>query len=60
MNTLRINLYNKMADNNDDILDPGPVPLGCLCHGVPVEGRHHLLDFLDQVFGFVVRLFLDP
>ncbi len=49
-----------MADSNDDILDPGPVPLGCLCHGVPVEECHHLLDLLDQVFGFVVRLCLDP
>ncbi len=49
-----------MTNSNDDILDPGPVPLGCLCHGVPVEGHHHLLDLLDQVFGFVVRLCLDP
>ena len=60
MNTLRIHLYNKMAVSNDHSLDPRPVPLGCLCHGVPVEGPHHLLDLLDQVFGFVVRLCLGP
>ncbi len=56
MNTLRIHLYNKMDINNDDSLDPRPVHLGCLCHGVPVEGPHDLLDPMDQVLGFVVRL----
>jgi hypothetical protein len=56
MNTLRIHLYNKMAVRNDDSLDPRPVPLGCHCHDVPVEGPHHLLDPLHQVLSFVVRL----
>jgi hypothetical protein len=60
MNTSRINLYYKMAVSNDDSLDLGPVPLGCLCHGFPVEGPHHLLDPMDQGLGFVVRLCLDP
>ncbi len=56
MNTSRIHFYNKMAASNDNSLDPRPVPLGCLCHGVLVEGHHHLLDPLDQVLDFVVRL----
>ena len=60
MNPLKLNLFNKMAASNDNSLDSGRVRLECLCHGDPVEGLHHLLDLLDQVLGFVVRLCLDP
>jgi hypothetical protein len=49
-----------MAVSSDISLGPGRVPLECLLHGVPVEGPHHLLDLLDQVLGFVVRLCLYP
>ena len=55
-----INLFNEIAVIGDDSLDPGPESLAGLPHGVPVEGPHHLLDLLDQVLGFIVRLFIDP
>jgi hypothetical protein len=49
-----------MAVSSDDILSTGPEPLEGLYHGVPVEGLHHLLDFLDGVHNFFVRLCIDP
>ncbi len=51
---LRLNLFNKRAVSNEDSLYPGRVPLECLCHGVPIEGPHHLLDFLDQCALFML------
>jgi hypothetical protein len=41
-------------------LDPAPQALAVLHHGVPVEGPQHLLHLLDQILGFVARLFNDP
>jgi hypothetical protein len=56
---MSINLFNEIADSGDNSLDPGRVPLECLCHDVPVKGPQHLLDLQDQVLGFVVMLRLD-
>jgi hypothetical protein len=56
----RINLLIKTAVSINNILDPGPQALVSLHHGVPVEAPQHLLHFLDQILGFVARLFNDP
>jgi len=56
----RIILFIKTAVSTTNILDPGPQALADLHHGVPVEGPQHLLHLLDQILGFVARLFSDP
>jgi hypothetical protein len=56
----RITSYFKTAVNINNSLDPGPQALAGLHHGVPVEGPQHLLHLLDQILGFVARLFNDP
>ncbi len=56
----RIILFIKTAISINNSLDPGPQALAGLHHGVPVEGPQHLLHLLDQILGFVVRLFNDP
>jgi hypothetical protein len=44
MYILRIILFiNTTAVSSNDWLDPGPQTIAGLCHGVPVEGPHHLL-----------------
>jgi hypothetical protein len=55
----RIILCIKTAVINNS-LDPGPQALAGLRQGVPVEGPQHLLHLLDQILGFVERLFNDP
>jgi len=57
---LRIILFIKIAVSFNNSLDPGPQALEGLHHGVPVEGPQHLLHLLDQILGFVARLFNDP
>jgi hypothetical protein len=57
---LRIILFIKTAVSINNSLDPGPQALAGLHHGVPVEGPQHLLHLLDQILGFVARLFNDP
>jgi hypothetical protein len=56
---LRIDLFNEIAVMGDNILNLELEAVAGLRHGVPIEGPHHLLDLLDQVLGFVVRLCLD-
>ncbi len=56
----RIILFIKTAVRFNNSLDPGPQALEGLHHGVPVEGPQHLLHLLDQILGFVARLFNDP
>jgi hypothetical protein len=56
----RIILFFKTAVSLNNSLDPGPQPLEGLHHGVPVEGPQHLLHLLDQMLGFVARLFIEP
>jgi hypothetical protein len=56
----RIILCIKTAVSINNSLDPGPQALAGLHHGVPVEGPQHLLHLLDQIIGFVERLFNDP
>ncbi len=56
----RIILLFKTAVSINSSLDPGPQALAGLHHGVPVEGPQHLLHLLDQILGFVARLFNDP
>jgi hypothetical protein len=56
----RIILLIKTAVSINNCLDPGPQALAGLHHGVPVEGHEHLLHLLDQILGFVARLFNDP
>jgi hypothetical protein len=56
---LRIILFNKTTVSTNS-LDPGPQALAGLHHGVPVEGPQHLLHLLDQILGFVARLFNNP
>ncbi len=58
--TSRIILFIKTAVSFNNSLDPGPQALEGLHHGVPVEGPQHLLHLLDQILGFVARLFNDP
>jgi hypothetical protein len=41
-------LFNEMAVIGDDSLNPGPEPLAGFCHGVPVQGPHQRLHFLEQ------------
>jgi hypothetical protein len=53
-------LFIKTAVSINNSLDPGPQALAGLRHGVPVEGPQHLLHLLDQILGFVARLFNDP
>jgi hypothetical protein len=53
----RIILFIKTADSINNSLDPGPQALADLRHGVPVKGPQHLLHLLDQILGFVERLF---
>jgi hypothetical protein len=60
MYLLRIILFIKTAVSSNDCLDSGLQALAGLCHGVPVEGPHHLLYLLDQNLGFVARLCIDP
>jgi len=50
---LRVILFLKTAVSVNDSLEPGHQALAGLCHGVPVEGPHHLLYLLDQILGFV-------
>ena len=56
----RIILCIKTAVSINNSPDPGPQALAGLHHGVPVEGPQHLLHLLDQILGFVERLFNDP
>ncbi len=56
----RIILCIKNAGSINNILDPGPQALAGLHLGVPVEGPQHLLHLLDQILGFVARLYNDP
>jgi hypothetical protein len=56
----RIILFIKTADSINNSLIPGPQALANLHHGVPVEGPQRLLHLLDQILGFVERLFNDP
>ena len=56
----RIIFFIKTAVSINNSLDPGPQALVGLHHGVPVEGPQHLLHLLDQIIGFVERLFNDP
>jgi hypothetical protein len=56
----RIILFFKTAVSINNSLDPGPQALAGLHHGVPVEEPQHLLHLLDQILGFVARLFNDP
>ncbi len=60
MYILRIILFIKTAVSNNHCLDPGPQAIAGLRHGVPVERPHHLLHLLDQILGFVARLFIGP
>jgi hypothetical protein len=57
---LRIILIIKIAVSTNNSLDPGPQALAGLHHGVPVEEPQHLLHLLDQILGFVAKLFNDP
>jgi hypothetical protein len=57
---LRIILFIKTAVSINNSLDPEPQTLSGLHHGAPVEGPQHLLHLLDQILGFVARLFNDP
>jgi hypothetical protein len=56
----RIILFIKTAVSINNSLNPGPQALEGLHHGVPVEGPQHPLHLLDQIFGFIARLFNDP
>jgi hypothetical protein len=56
----RIILLFKTSVSINNSLDPRPQALAGLHHGVPVEGPQHLLHLLDQILGFVARLFNDP
>ncbi len=56
---MRIKIFNEMAVNGDDSLDPGPEPQAALRHGVPVKGANQRLHLMDQVPDFVVRLCID-
>jgi hypothetical protein len=56
---LKIILFIKTAVSINNSLDPGPQVLASLHHGVPVEGPQHLLHLLDQILGFVEKLFND-
>jgi hypothetical protein len=56
----RIILCIKTAVSINNSLVPGPQAFAGLHHGVPVEGPQHLLHLLDQIIGFVERLFNDP
>ncbi len=53
---MRINLNNKIAVSSEDSLDPALEAHAGLRQGVPGEGPHHLLDLLDQILEFVLRL----
>jgi hypothetical protein len=55
----RIILFIKTAISVNNGLDPGPQALAGLHHSVPVEGPQPLLHLLDQILGFVARLFND-
>jgi hypothetical protein len=55
----KIILFIKTAVSIINSLDPGPQALAGLHHGVPAEGPQHLLHLLDQILGFVARLFTD-
>ncbi len=56
---MRTILFIKTAVSTNNNLDPGPQALEGLHHGVPVEGPQYLLHLLDQILGFVARLFND-
>ncbi len=56
---MRINLFNENAVSGDNILNLELEAVAGLRHDVPAEGPHVLLDLLDQVLSFVVRLCLD-
>ncbi len=56
----RIIFFIKTAVSINNSLDPGPQAHVGLHHGVPVEGPQHLLHLLDQILGFIARLFNDP
>ena len=56
---MRINLFNENAVSGDNILNLELEAVAGLRHDVPAEGPHVLLDLLDQVLSFVVRLFSD-
>ncbi len=58
-NILTINIFNKNAVSCEDSLDPGPEARAGLRQGVPAEGPHHLLHLLDQIIGFVAKLWND-
>ncbi len=45
-----------MAVSSEDSLYPGPEAHAGLRQGVPGEGPLHLLDLLDQILEFVLRL----
>ncbi len=56
---MAIHIFNKTAVSCEDSLDPGPEARAGPCQGVPAEGPHHLLHLLDQIIGFVTKLFND-
>ena len=56
---MAIHIFNKTAVSYKDNLDPGPEACEGLRQGVPAEGPHHLLHLLDQIIGFVTKLFND-
>jgi hypothetical protein len=60
MNILRFILLIITAVSSNDCLHPGTLGLAGLCHGVPVEGPHHLLYLLDQIHGFIASLCIGP
>jgi hypothetical protein len=55
----RIILFIKTTVIINNNLDPGPQALAGLHHGVLVEEPPYLLHLLDQILGFVARLFND-
>ncbi len=56
----RIIFFMKTAVSINNSLDPGPQAHAGLHHGVSVEEPQHLHRLLDQILGFVARLFNDP
>ncbi len=56
---MRINLFNKTAIRCKGNLDSRPEARAGLRQEHPGEGPHHLLHLLDQIIGFVTKLFND-
>jgi hypothetical protein len=57
---LRIILFNKTAVSSEDSLDPRPGARAGLHQGVPGKEPLLLLQLLDQILEFIVRLCIDP